>query len=361
MPKAKPAAPKPAALRSDPPHLAEQLVPEVAPATREESGAKFSIDGKSVSLISTLVSMKGTFTASNKEKKKTDFLFTEFGGKVEDNVFDVIMSNKTQNVCANLKFKLAEGSVIRSGKVWCGEIERFVSYCTKIAMKGKITVTFTRTHIIFTDEDDVSSEMRNVDPSTLDYVKQAREMINLLERGDQMKYKGQSLGTTIKLEFSDLKPIISDASVIENYNYPITVKQKDGEFVVFFEIVDEKKMNKVYRPIKNVEVDGQECHSEYVVGIDSMVTNLSGKALFHLGDWSPLVVETANTQYDYLMILAPMKKSDESSTTDYDFEDESDGSDDEDEGEDDDTASADEEIIEASTSDDEEEGNDDFL
>jgi len=212
--------------------------------------AKFKISVDNLQALSKLVAFEGDMVDTNEEGRKRAPLFLEFGGIVkktpppeslsdDDNeesdetrewnggVIDLLMSNKSQNVCGRLQFKIQD--IEREGLIWCGDTSEFKKFCNGIRMKGDVVVEFGGNITFFTK--DVELEMRNDDINDLQYYKNAKAMWKLFKiEEDKWSYKNKVLDTIINMEVSDLVPVVEDSKILGQMFYPITVsKIETGE------------------------------------------------------------------------------------------------------------------------------------
>jgi len=295
---------------------------------------EFKMNAKDLPDFARKVTMSGQVTDSREEKRKKSNLFSEFFGRVNKEVhddvtdrfskgaIDIIMSNSTGNVFGRLVYNVL--GVKTEGVIWCGDTIEFARICNNINMSGEVIVKFSGAKIEFITPD-VDLEMRNDEISTLETKVKAEEMLSRLDMSSEpIKYRGEDLPTTVTVDIKKLVPVVSDANLVGQLHYPVSVKKytEDGQSKYYLHVESKKsssgteKIN-INRKIKEITVDGEECSSSYSVGLDSAVVNLDGKVMIRMGEWKPMVIEANTEKYKYVFVIANLVRDNEETGFDY--------------------------------------------
>jgi len=284
-------------------------------ADKQQTVAKIKIPVKDLIEFSNLVTLPGTLTVEDETKRKRADLFPEFEGVAKDGKIKVIMANKTSNVYTQLTYN---AEVLQSGDVWCGHNGKLAEYASAMKVDGDVVVEFDKTILLKTT--DVTVKMRNVSKESLQYPAAARSISEkFVMTGDVWKYKApdgteKEMTTRFRINIADLKPIVGDGSIMDQVYYPFTVV-KDGQKTII--VVQAKNdFDSIERKIAPIEANAGEFSTDYQVGIDSVLLNLSGEVTIRAGSGTPMIISAEGDKFKMLIFIAPRVKDTESQITD---------------------------------------------
>jgi hypothetical protein len=273
--------------------------------------------------FATLVTMPGTLTVEDETKRKKAVLFPEFEGIAKDGKIKVIMANKTANVYTQLSYNC---EVLQPGDVWCGHNEKLSEYASAMKVDGDVVIEFDKTIIL--KASDVTVKMRNIGKELLQYPAAARSVNEkFIMTGDVWKYKApdgteKDIDARFRVNVADLKPIINDGSLMDQVYYPVimtkgTVTENEADLTKPVIVVQAKnEFDSIERRIVPIETNDGEFSTDYQVGIDCALLNLSGEIIVRAGSKTPMIIISESEKYKMILFIAPRVPDTESQITD---------------------------------------------
>lgn len=280
--------------------------------------AKVKMPVKDLIEFSSLVTMPGTLTIEDETKRKRADLFPEFEGIAKDGKIKVIMANKTSNVYAQLTYNT---EVLQPGDIWCGHNNKLAEYASALKVDGDVVVEFDKTILLKTT--DVTVKMRNISKESLQYPAAARAIgEKFVMTGDPWKYNSpdgtaKDVDTRFRINVADLKPIVSDGSLMDQVYYPFMVVKEGEKSIIVVQAKND--FDSIERRIPSIEANGGEFSTDYQVGIDSALMNLSGEITVRAGKGTPMIISAEGDKFKLLMFIAPRVKDNESQITEQMF------------------------------------------